>query len=75
MVSSNKSDSANGSVYLAWNAEGGRDYAVQGSNDLSEWRNLYEIKNAPGGLTEIERIPVSEKEFFRVYERPQGVID
>ena len=68
-ISSN-AESNSGSVYLAWNAQEGRDYAVQGSDDLSEWRNLYEIKNSPEGLAEIERIPVSEKEFFRVYVRP-----
>ena len=69
-LSSNAENQNEGSVYLAWNSRSGRDYIIQGSEDLSDWRDLYEIRNSPEGLTEIERIPVSEKEFFRVYERP-----
>lgn len=74
-ISSNVGDPTNDSVNLAWNAEGGRDYAVQTSADLSGWRNLYKIKNSPGGVTEIERIQVSGKEFFRVYVRPQDPVE
>jgi hypothetical protein len=74
-ISSNTGNGNNGSVYLAWDSKAGRDYSVQGSNNLDEWRDLYEIKNSPAGLTEIERIPVSEKEFFRVYVKPQAPVN
>lgn len=49
-LSSNRSNQNGGSVYLAWDSRLGRDYTVQGSQDMRDWNDLYEILNSPGRI-------------------------
>lgn len=56
---------------ISWKSEQGADYAVETSEELVQWHDLYLIINAADGVAEVKRTASEPTEFYRVIRKDQ----